>query len=362
LSRLGYPPAGYARTLLDVLRWRHALRPVFAAPGVRPYDVTRERLELIMNADDRTGWFPLLARVAVAAFALAVLPGAAMTGQTPAAAGAPIPFVTVERGYPASAVDSLRIRVRQGTVKVVASEGPDVGVSVDVRVDPSLVDVPAAPRDAERHARSSVVGGALVFEDAHLDGEEGKGWTVNVTVRVPRPLPVEARADAGNVEVAAAAGDVSLHTGAGKVILAVQEPLARLDLATTFGAIEARARTVTGDIKAAAGSGDVAVRVGEPLGRVALRSGPGNVTLQLPAHPPLKDVSLQVGTGNVLLVAPPDVAGEFTLEAGLGSVDADGLPGVTRHQSGRSASGTVGSGGPSYVLKVGAGTVRATVK
>jgi beta-lactamase regulating signal transducer with metallopeptidase domain/type II secretory pathway component GspD/PulD (secretin) len=79
IAQLGCHPAAYARSLLDVLALKQQLSPIPAFPGVRPVDVTSQRLERIMQLGQgchkRTPWWCWLAMFALAA---AVLPGAAL--------------------------------------------------------------------------------------------------------------------------------------------------------------------------------------------------------------------------------------------------------------------------------------------
>ena len=60
IAALKCSPATYARELLNVLERKHLLRVAPALPGVRPVDVTRKRLERIMNLGQgshlRTPW------------------------------------------------------------------------------------------------------------------------------------------------------------------------------------------------------------------------------------------------------------------------------------------------------------------
>src|SRR5690606_13027643 len=49
LAELDCAPAHYARSLLSTLELKHRLHPVPMAPGVRPVDLTRERMERIMR-------------------------------------------------------------------------------------------------------------------------------------------------------------------------------------------------------------------------------------------------------------------------------------------------------------------------
>ena len=48
VAGLSLPPARYARSLLDALELNHRLRPLAALPGVRPVDITKQRLEHVM--------------------------------------------------------------------------------------------------------------------------------------------------------------------------------------------------------------------------------------------------------------------------------------------------------------------------
>ncbi|NQV24783.1 MAG: M56 family metallopeptidase [Rhodopirellula sp.] len=78
LGELKCDPASYARALLDVLDLKSQLKPVPVFPGVRPVDVTSQRLERIMTlrqgCQRRSPWWCWL--VAIGA-AVLTLPGAA---------------------------------------------------------------------------------------------------------------------------------------------------------------------------------------------------------------------------------------------------------------------------------------------
>jgi beta-lactamase regulating signal transducer with metallopeptidase domain len=78
LGELKCDPASYARVLLDVLDLKSQLRPVPVFPGVRPVDVTSQRLERIMSLRQgcrrRSPWWCWLVAIGAAALAL---PGAA---------------------------------------------------------------------------------------------------------------------------------------------------------------------------------------------------------------------------------------------------------------------------------------------
>lgn len=79
IAHLACEPAVYARGLIEVLALKKQLQPVPACPGVRPVEVTSQRLERIMKLRQgcrkQTPWWCWLAMFLLAA---AVLPGAAL--------------------------------------------------------------------------------------------------------------------------------------------------------------------------------------------------------------------------------------------------------------------------------------------
>ncbi len=65
-------PEKYAQSILHVLRFKRSWRPTFLAVGIRPVDVTKERLETIMSGryrlHSRTSWFCWLILIVGAMF------------------------------------------------------------------------------------------------------------------------------------------------------------------------------------------------------------------------------------------------------------------------------------------------------
>ena len=82
IAELAMKPARYARALLDVLDLKHILKPVPVLPGVKPVEITSNRLERIMllrqGCRKRTPWWCWLAMLLTAAL---TLPGAAFVAQ-----------------------------------------------------------------------------------------------------------------------------------------------------------------------------------------------------------------------------------------------------------------------------------------
>lgn len=82
VSELGCSPLEYARSLLAVIECKHSLRPVPVFPGMKPVEITSQRMERIMSLKQgcRTR-MPLVSFIAIFAFATVVLPGGAKTSQ-----------------------------------------------------------------------------------------------------------------------------------------------------------------------------------------------------------------------------------------------------------------------------------------
>jgi beta-lactamase regulating signal transducer with metallopeptidase domain len=77
IAELGCSPAQYARSLLSVIESKHVLQPIPVFPGMKPVEITSQRMERIMSL--KTGLkkqTPLWCWLAVTGLAIVVLPGA----------------------------------------------------------------------------------------------------------------------------------------------------------------------------------------------------------------------------------------------------------------------------------------------
>ena len=87
IAELDCSPLEYARSLLAVIECKHRLDPVPVFPGMKPVEITSQRMERIMSLSQGSRWrMPLWSSIAVALFAVVVLPGA-VTGQQTAEPG-----------------------------------------------------------------------------------------------------------------------------------------------------------------------------------------------------------------------------------------------------------------------------------
>lgn len=160
IAYLACEPAVYARGLIEVLALKKQLQPVPACPGVRPVEVTSQRLERIMRLRQGcrklTPWWCWLAMFLLAA---AVLPGAALVvgakerskkpSRRPEPRMAPSPFSAepvIARSSSAESADTaarpgpalaIEVRIVSGAEKLMDA------LPVKWSVIDAAVDVPA---------------------------------------------------------------------------------------------------------------------------------------------------------------------------------------------------------------------------
>ena len=217
ITGLGCDPAAYAESLLDIVAIRNQLIPVPAFPGVRPVDVTRERLERIMQIGQgcprRTPWWCWMAMVVVAAV---TLPGAAIV------AGA-----TDEQAAP-SATESLPAKV----------DGKP----------PHQVGIPGATRP-----------GSLAANRAKLPSQDSKAMsdTIDRAVRQTLGEDYASRTDSPNILVNFdACSHEKAPLGKGRLLISAD----RIDSAGEIGSavrVQGNVRISLGDFAAVAGRAEI---------------------------------------------------------------------------------------------------------
>ena len=98
VARLGCRPASYARSLLDVLEHLQVCRGLTLAPGVRPAEITRRRLETIMRESHTfRKSTPRYAWLLVALAGLILLPGSPLVLRGTASPKEPADAATIEQ-------------------------------------------------------------------------------------------------------------------------------------------------------------------------------------------------------------------------------------------------------------------------
>jgi beta-lactamase regulating signal transducer with metallopeptidase domain len=159
IAELGCSPAQYARSLLGVLELKKTLKPVPSFPGIRPVEVTSNRLERIMKLRQgcrrRTPWW---CWTVLATAAAATLPGAAFqAGEN----DEPIECLTSPNGGHAASIPPLPKNVLEEPLVTCAYEVADLVEKARVELD---IDVERAKLAVVDHI------GALGF----MPGGKGK--------------------------------------------------------------------------------------------------------------------------------------------------------------------------------------------
>lgn len=251
-----------------------------------------------------------------------------------------VPFTQVS-GQVAINDDTTRLLVENhvGSVTVLADAGRGVRIDADVRIRQRLAGTTAKGGFPD-HVKAAVTDGTVRVADAHTGQPDEREWGVNLVVRIPARLSVEANNAVGSIEVEGTEANLELVSKTGHVI--VQTPRA-------------------GRVEGNSGTGDVKVTVAAVDGPVYLGSGTGSVVLAVTGTPPTRDVTLRSGTGGVRLKIPGGSPGRFRMSTGTGSIRITNHPGihVTKSLTGAEAKGTVGVEGPTYRLGTGTGSIHA---
>lgn len=233
----------------------------------------------------------------------------------------------------------LLVENRMGNVTFLAGAVDDVRVDADVRIRQRLAETTAKGGFAD-HVNVTVSDGMLRVADAHTGRPDEREWGVNLVVRVPARLSIEANNVLGNIEVEGTQADLEVVSKTGSLVVRTQR---------------------AGRVEGASGTGDVRVTAVTVDGPVYLASGTGSIALAVTGTPPTRDVILQSGTGGVRLAIPPNSPGRFRMSSGTGSIHVASYSGIqmTKSLVGAEAKGTVGKGGPTYRLSTGTGSIHA---
>lgn len=257
--------------------------------------------------------------------ALAGLGGPALfAGNAGGAAAEPHEAVRVERTLSAHGVQQVRAEVKVGRLSVEAGEGDAVEVTA-IRTFGDLSEAEARRFREQSRVVIEPRGEAIVIEDIVPEPERtvhrGKSPSLQVTIRMPRRLDLDARIGVGSVAVTGTVGDLHAESGVGDV------RLQRL-----------------------AGMGN----------RVTAKVGVGDVVASLAALP-RERVLVDVGVGQARLAIPASAKASIHLKSGMGSVtSAFPLKQASRgrFELGGARMGDLNGGGTAVRVTVGVGDVR----
>jgi RNA polymerase sigma-70 factor (ECF subfamily) len=238
---------------------------------------------------------------------------------------------------PAATVESVAVNATSGDIELVPSASGRLEIQANVRARISSVQSSELTQVFEDHVDVVEEEGVLRIEDKHRNSN---GWGVSFVVGVPARLPASANSGSGDILIRHGQQKVAANTGSGDVKIDLpQGRIVALSANTGSGDVEVQVFSVEKGLNANTGSGDVVVLVTDV-------ASPGKT-------------SLNTGSGDVHLVLPPGVVGSFDLETGSGEIALPRSLGieVRRVNGGLEAKGQVGSGGGSYALRSGSGTL-----
>ena len=234
-------------------------------------------------------------------------------------------------------VETITVSANAGAVNVQPSTSGSIEIDAVVRANQERVEPSKMTYVFQDHVEIKREKGVLKIEDAH----EENGWSVSLTVRIPRSLDLLANSGAGPVTVSYAGRSVTANSGAGPVTIAL--PQDEVD-----------------SVNANSGAGRVVVDVFGTRESLDANSGAGSVQVQVRAWNAIGHTSANTGAGSVELIVPSNVIGTFEARSDMGAVEFPGSLGLrkTKRDMGAHAEGTVGNGGGSYSLHSGVGSVK----
>lgn len=210
-----------------------------------------------------------------------------------------------------------------GGIRLEAASGRDFEIEAEIRIletrEAEFVSAGELTFGDHIHVRSE--GDRLFIEDAHRGEADSSDWEIFLTVRVPYPVGVRTTLGAGNIEVEVE----QVH-----------------------------------DFEVRLGAGEADLSVGRVDGGVKAEVTAGSCKLLIQSGAPKKDVTITCTTGDITLGLPAEFQGQFSAHAMVGSVSVASRYGleIERGLTASSASGSVGSGGPSYTLQSTTGSIR----
>jgi len=269
----------------------------------------------------------------VLVFSMALAAGPVMAGQTR----------HFERSFPAAAIGEVEVDVDFHDVRVVASPGDTVRVTIDLetgsggaRAETVLAE--AMPRvtlegkvleiesRGERHYRRSPggVSGTVTIHlppgrhlsldtasgDCRIDGDLGSGG-----------LDVET--SSGEVVLAGSVGDAEIDTASGDVRLDLARPAGAIEVQTSSGNVVVHGELTR--LEAETSSGSVSVK--GSCNRVELESSSGDLTIRWERVPPGALADLETSSGDVTIIVPVGAAVAGMVTTSSGEIASD-LPGV----------------------------------
>lgn len=175
--------------------------------------------------------------------------------------------------------------------------------------------------------------------------------TLEVTIRLPAGVKIQAASGNGAVAVSGASDEVIATSGNGRVRVTGSGG----DVNATSGNGAVAVERARGTVRASSGNGDVTVTTAR--GPVNASSGNGDLYVTMDALRTDGDMTFSTGNGRVRLTVPADFSADIDASSGNGHVETDFPIQLTGRISKSRVRGKIGDGGRRVRITSGNGTI-----
>jgi len=222
-----------------------------------------------------------------------------------------------ELNLTAEGIKELEIRCGAGSLEVVGRE--DLG---EIQVTAEIVVQGASEKKAEKYIMEWVklslekIGEKAVlvskFKQPHPILFSFKEKEINLTVNVPKKMPLRIDDGSGSMKVGHIEGNVFIDDGSGS--MKIEDITGKVEIDDGSGSIQAE--KIEGDMEIDDGSGDVEMK--NVAGDVWIDDGSGSIEMR----GILGSISIVDGSGSIYV---EDVKGDVEVSDGSGSINVNGV-------------------------------------
>ncbi|NIM89981.1 MAG: DUF4097 family beta strand repeat protein [Candidatus Aminicenantes bacterium] len=222
-----------------------------------------------------------------------------------------------ELNLTAAGIKALEIKCGAGSLEVVGREG--LG---EIQVTAEIVVKGASEKKAERFVQERMklslekIGGKAVLVSKFKQPQpvlfSFKEKAINLTVNVPKKMPLRIDDGSGWLKVGHIEGNIVIDDGSGSV--KIEDIIGKVEIDDGSGSIQAE--KIEGDMEIDDGSGEVEMK--NVAGDVWIDDGSGNIEVRSI----LGSVSIVDGSGSIYV---EDVQGDVEVSDGSGSINVNGV-------------------------------------
>lgn len=208
------------------------------------------------------------------------------------------------RSFPAAGLAAMEISAETGAIRVDASSG-------------NIVDVTVTGNDPQKcRLTMKIDGKKLILKAEHIKKNgffSDNSCPAGFEVSAPAALKLRAGTGTGEIRVSGLSGEAAVASGTGDI-----------SVHSLTGSLKAEngAGTLTGDVCAAevrVAGGVGRVELEELCGSVRVNGGTGSVALQWKKVPAAGEARVNTGTGDITMTFPREAGLQVKLDSGMGS-------------------------------------------